>query len=71
MGMLNTSHQQQPAMAMNMNIMQPRNNSISNMGSPSSNGVVGGGRSGSGGGSGNSSRGAPSNKSDPFAGLGF
>jgi len=71
MGMLNTSHQQQqpPAMAMNMNIMQPRNNSISNMGSPSGNGVVGsGGWSGSGG---SSAAKAEGNKSDPFAGLGF
>ena len=51
---------------MNMNIMQPRNNSISNMGSPSSNGVGG---SGSGGSS--AAAKVESNKSDPFAGLGF
>jgi len=71
MGMLNTSHHQQqqsqPAMAMNMNIMQPRNNSISNMGSPSSNGVVSGGGSRSGGGA----AAKVESKSDPFAGLGF
>ena len=68
MGMLNTSHQQQPAMAMNMNIMQPRNNSISNMGSAFSNGAggSGGSRSGSGG-----SAAKVESKSDPFAGVGF
>ena len=64
-------------MAMNMNVMQPMNNSITNnfgaggMGMSASGGnsmTAGGG----GGGGGNGGMGTVSNqKSDPFAGLGF
>ena len=53
-------------MAMNMNIMQPRNNSISNMGSPSNNIGGGSGAVGSGG-----AAAKTESKSDPFAGWDF
>mmetsp|Transcript_20198 Transcript_20198/g.28854 ORF Transcript_20198/g.28854 Transcript_20198/m.28854 type:complete len:507 (-) Transcript_20198:62-1582(-) len=67
------NQQQQPAMAMNMNVMQPMSNSISNnFGAMSISGgssaAVPGGGGGKGGGG---SSVATAQKADPFAGLGF
>ena len=64
--MMQQSQQQQPAMAMNINVMQPMNNSISNnFGSGSAGAVVNSGTA-------TRNSGEKGNqKSDPFAGLGF